>query len=120
MILGRTTKLSFPTIGRYINKKGYINADYRKYTLDRIVKFPFDVYVEDNFLKAGTEYHLPENVIDLNIKVPTWVDEGNYNVECRAIAILDYDGDGVIYKWEAAKKVIETREKYKKINQVKE
>ena len=95
MILGRTTKLSFPTIGRYINKKGYINADYRKYTLDRIVKFPFDVYVEDNFLKAGTEYHLPENVIDLNIKVPTWVDEGNYNVECRAIAINSPGNDNL-------------------------
>ena len=95
MILGRTTKLTFPTIGKYINKKGYMNADYRKYTMDRIVKFPFDVYVEDKFLKAGTEYHLPENIDVLNIKVPTWVDEGNYNVECRAIAINSPGNDNL-------------------------
>jgi len=47
-------------------------------------------------------------------------DDKTYGDVYKNNSILDYDGDGVIYKWEAAKKVIETREKYKKINQVKE
>jgi hypothetical protein len=87
MILGRTTQLNFPTIGKYINKKGYTGADLRKYTQERIVKFPFDVYINKEFYKAGTEYHMPMGVDTIDVTVPTWVDENNYEVECRAIAI---------------------------------
>ncbi len=87
MILGRTTQLNFPTIGKYINKKGYTGADLKKYTQDRIVKFPFDVYINKEFYKAGKEYHMPVGVDTIDVTVPTWVDENNYEVECRAITI---------------------------------
>lgn len=87
MILGRTTQLNFPTIGKYINKKGYTGADLKKYTQDRIVKFPFDVYINKEFYKSGKEYHMPVGVDTIDVTVPTWVDENNYEVECRAIAI---------------------------------
>lgn len=95
MILGRTSKFTFPTVGKYINKKGYVNADYRKYTKDRIVKFPFDVYVGDKFLKANTEYHMPAKVDELTLTVPTWVNEGNYDVQCRTIAINSPGNDSL-------------------------
>lgn len=95
LILGRSSTLTFSTIGNYINKDGYMNADYRKYTLDRIVKFPFDVYIEDSFLKADTEFHLPEEEDEFNIKIPIWVDEGDYDVECRAIAINSPGNDSL-------------------------
>lgn len=116
MILGRTTQLSFPTIGKYINKKGYVGADYRKYTQDRIVVFPFDVYIKGEFYKAGKEYHMPAGVDTIDIKLPTWVDEGNYGVECRSIAInspgnanLKQDLANISYSNYIATKTIQVR-----------
>ncbi len=97
MILGRTSSLTFPTNGNRgkasnIAKKGYDGADYAKYTLKRTIKFPFDIYIDDKFYPQNTECTIDNSELkEIKLDIPTWIDEGNYEIECKAYAINSSD-----------------------------
>jgi hypothetical protein len=103
VILGRASSLTFPTQGgnKFQGFKGY-NADFEKYTKERIAKFPFDVYIGKNmdgeYLPVGESYVIPEGKKEIDFYVPVWVDEGEYNVEFKAIAINSPYGDSLSEK----------------------
>lgn len=93
IILGRSSHFRLSTSGQHRNILGYGNRDYEEYTAKKQVKFPFDVYINTttaeltHFLIANTWYDVPLTQDDVNIFVPTWVEEGDYTVDYRAIAI---------------------------------
>ncbi|PKM50568.1 MAG: hypothetical protein CVV02_10730 [Firmicutes bacterium HGW-Firmicutes-7] len=93
VILGRPSIIQLKTKGQHINIEGYGNKDYAKYTTDKQVKFPFDVYTDtkvqnnSSYLKSNTWYSVPLDQDTLDIYVPTWVTEGEYTIEYRTIAI---------------------------------
>lgn len=93
VILGRSTKIQLLTKGQHKNVVGYGNKDYRKYTDKKQVKIPFDVYMDtnspdkDKYLKANTWYSVPNDQEMINVFVPTWVNEGDYTIEYRTIAL---------------------------------
>ena len=103
VILGRASSLTFPTQGgnKFQGFKGY-NTDFEKYTKERMVKFPFDVYIgkdmNGEYIPAGESYVIPEGKKEIDFYVPIWVDEGKYNVEFAAVAVNSPDGDNLSEK----------------------
>lgn len=98
LVLGRPSKIRFLTVGEHLDIKGYsMNGpmDCRKYTKDRQVRFPFDVYIgtdkPDNsyFVPANTWHSIPmdSSYDEMYIYIPAWVAEGDYEVEFREIAV---------------------------------
>lgn len=98
LVLGRPSRIRILTVGEHLNIKGYsLNGpmDCRKYTKERQVRFPFDVYIgtdkPDNsyFVRKNTWYSIPiDSAYDeMYIYIPTWVPEGDYEVEFREIAV---------------------------------
>lgn len=93
LILDRPSKIQLPTKGKHREIKGYGENDYAKYTAKKEVKFPFDVYIDGTskdigtYLKADTwhEVSIEQEIVDYYL--PTWVEEGDYEVEYREIAI---------------------------------
>jgi len=98
IILGEKAELLFKTSEvdhRAI--KGYgdrddLLEDYTKYVEAKYVRFPFDVYIErapDDyvFVNANTWHQVDKDLKNLFIKVPVWVDEGNYVVNFKTVAI---------------------------------
>ena len=69
--------------------------DCRKYTRDRQVRFPFDVYIgadeplESCFVPKDTWYSVPLDAAfdEMDLFIPTWAPEGDYWVEFREIAV---------------------------------
>lgn len=106
LVLGRPSRIRVLTVGEHLDIKGYNNAeglmDCRKYTKDRQVRFPFDVYIGTD--KPENSYFVPENTWhsipldstydDMYIYIPTWVPEGDYEVEFRQIAVNAPDLSG--------------------------
>ena len=110
VILGRTSTLTIPIVGRYMNLPGY-NRNYANYIREIQVRFPFDIYLGQNkngtYLKAGTWHTIRESQIDgsgnevrLDFFLPEWVDEGNYNVEVKVFAVNSEPDDGRIQRRE--------------------
>ena len=104
LILGEEALLMFRTddvLHREI--KGYGAGSYSKYTESKYVRFPFDIYIEDvsgdYVFVPGNEWHLVDKSLDyVSIKVPVWVDEKDYIVNFKTIAInapddIDDPGD---------------------------
>lgn len=98
LVLGRPSRIRILTSGNHLYIKGYSMdgpMDCRKYTRERQVRFPFDVYIgtdrPDNscFVPANTWHTIPldEEYDEVYIYIPTWVPEGNYEVEFRQIAV---------------------------------
>lgn len=93
VILGRPTKIQLLTKGQHKNITGYGNNEYSKYTHEKQVKFPFDVYInttvpeKSKFLKSNTWYSVPVEQETTDVFIPTWVNEGNYTIEYRSLAI---------------------------------
>jgi len=106
VILGRPSKIQFLAKGEHLDIPGFnapaVHADPNnpnkkemdcsKYTKDMQVKFPFDVYIgtdkPDNayFLPKNTWYSVHEQGIT-DLYIPTWIPEGEYDVDFREIAI---------------------------------
>ncbi|WP_242866843.1 DUF5704 domain-containing protein, partial [Abyssisolibacter fermentans] len=90
LILGRASSIKLPTTGQHREIKGYGERDYAKYTDYKEVRFPFDVYMNTTYREAGkyleadTWYPLKET--EVNIYIPIWVDEKNYEVEFREVS----------------------------------
>ncbi len=99
LILDMPSQIKIPTEGDHLDIKGYGNRDYSAYTKAKQVKFPFDVYIDTTFretgkyLKANTWHSEPLNTEIINFYIPTWVDEGNYTINFREIAINSPDPD---------------------------
>ena len=96
LILGRVFTVTLPTEGRHNNIPGYGNRDFGKYTRSKQVRFPFDVYQGNDskgtYIPAGTWHEIPvSNNGDINFYLPVWVDEGNYSVDFREIAVNSND-----------------------------
>lgn len=89
LILERPFTVTMPTAGQHQYYKGYGFRDYAKYTARKQVLFPFDVYNESRtrFYPANTWIDVPVNQTSATFWLPVWVDEGNYTVHFRAIAI---------------------------------
>lgn len=98
LVLGRPSRIRFLTTGEHLNIPGYATSgtmDCRKYTRERQVRFPFDVYigtdepVNDCFVPKNTWYSVPMSVAfdEMDIFIPTWVPEGDYEVQFREIAV---------------------------------
>jgi len=97
LVLGRPSRIRFLTTGEHLNIPGYNKSgvmDCRKYTKDRQVCFPFDVYIGTDepinscFVPKDTWYSIPmgSSFDEIKIFIPTWVPEGDYEVRCREIA----------------------------------
>lgn len=98
LVLGRPSRIRILPVGEHLKIPGYSQngpMDCRKYTRERQVRFPFDVYIGTNkpdnscFVPAYTWYTVPldEKYDELYIYIPTWVPEGDYEVEFRQIAV---------------------------------
>ncbi|MFY9441484.1 MAG: DUF5704 domain-containing protein [Tepidanaerobacteraceae bacterium] len=98
LVLGRPSRIRIFTVGEHLDIKGYSQdgpMDCRKYTRERQVRFPFDVYINtdkpDNscFVPGNTWHSIPldPEYDEIYIYIPTWVPEGEYEVEFRQIAV---------------------------------
>ncbi len=104
LILGRDGQIKFQTKA-YMHRdiKGYGVRDYTKYVKEKYVRFPFDIYIKN---VSGGWVFVPKNswhAVDksqefVDISVPVWVDEGDYTVNFKTIAVnapddIDDPGD---------------------------
>ena len=98
LVLGRSSRIRILPVGQHLNIKGYSSdgaMDCRKYTRERQVRLPFDVYIgtdkPDNsyFVPANTWHSIPVDSAydEMYIYIPTWVPEGDYEAEFRQIAV---------------------------------
>ncbi len=88
LILDRPFTVTVPTSGQHRDIPGYGNRDYAKYTKDKQVWFPFDVYNADKsmFIPKETWTSIPVGQLQMSFFLPVWVDEGNYDVLFRTFA----------------------------------
>ncbi|MEB3103302.1 DUF5704 domain-containing protein [Ferviditalea candida] len=88
LILDRPFTVTVPTSGQHREISGYGNRDYAKYTKDKQVWFPFDVYSGDKstFIPKETWTSIPVGQERTTFFLPVWVDEGNYDVLFRTFA----------------------------------
>ncbi|MED3575074.1 DUF5704 domain-containing protein [Cytobacillus praedii] len=91
-ILDRPFSVTLPTKGQHLDigmAPGYGNRDYAKYTRQKQVKFPFDVYSETKqaFYSKETWINVPVDMETANFFMPVWVPEGQYTIKFRSIAI---------------------------------
>lgn len=88
LILDRPFTVTIPTSGQHRDITGYGNRDYEKYTRDKQVWFPFDVYNADRsaFIPKETWTSIPVGQSRTTFFLPVWVDEGNYGVLFRTFA----------------------------------
>ena len=93
LVLDRSFKINITTEGdhRYITGYGY--NDYSKYIDRRQVKFPFDVYKDKTYIKAGTWHTLTSDVT--TFYMPIWVDEGKYTIDFRSVSINADANNGI-------------------------
>ncbi len=93
LILTRPSTLRLKTTGSHRTIAGFGNRDFEKYTAAKQIQFPFDVYINTaspvaaNFLPSGTWWSIPLNQDDVTFYLPGWVQEGNYTVNYRTIAL---------------------------------
>lgn len=99
IVLGKDNYFLINTNGQHLDIPGYGERDYKSYIAAKQVKFPFDVYIDtttadpSKFVSANTWYTIPMDKEKINIYVPTWVDEGNYTVEYRTLALNAQEND---------------------------
>lgn len=88
VILDRPFVIHMPTSGQHTNNPGYGHRDYAKYTKNKQVRFPFDVYNANRsqYIYKDTWIDVPVNQEYTTFQMPVWVDEENYDVEFRSIA----------------------------------
>lgn len=90
LILGRNFGLTISAQGQHLEQKGYGEKDYGTYVLDYGVRFPFPVY-------EGETYYPAERWIscgsETEFYLPTGVEEGNYEIHIRTLALNYTEGD---------------------------
>lgn len=93
LVLDRYFKINLTTEGEHRYIKGYGYNDYDKYIDRRQVKFPFDVYKDNTYIKAGTWHTLTSDIT--TFYMPIWVDEGKYTIQFRSISINADANNGI-------------------------
>lgn len=84
LVLGLTFRIRMPTDGQHLRIPGYGYNEYGKYIKSRQVKFPFDVEIEGERIKAEQWIEIRKEEV---FYLPTDVSEGKYMIEFRAIAV---------------------------------
>lgn len=85
LVLDTSFHINLSTEGEHRYIQGYEYRDYAKYIRSRQVKFPFDVYRGNVYIRAGTWIQLYEDIT--NYYLPIWVNEGKYTIEFRSESI---------------------------------
>lgn len=86
LVLDTNFKLQLPTTGTHdLNLKGYQTREYAKFIAKREVKFPFDVFLNGTYNKAGTWISIHAD--ETQFYLPVWVEEGIHTMEFRSRAI---------------------------------
>nr|WP_236588282.1 DUF5704 domain-containing protein [Tumebacillus amylolyticus] len=86
LILTRDFKVFVPTNGQHQTYQNYGNRDYAEYIASRQVWFPFDVYMDKQWKKAGQWLTIPKAYQEYTFTLPVWVNEGDYDVKFRSLA----------------------------------
>jgi hypothetical protein len=86
LVLGRPFPVNFNESGDHRSILGYGNNNYKKYTEEKRVQLPFDVYETTNFYPAGTWIDYPVGTHSMVFDLPTWVEEGTYTVRTESWA----------------------------------
>lgn len=98
LVLARPFTVSLSNRGAHRDIPGYGTRDYSAYVKDRQIRFGFDVYLgsdrEGTFLRGNTWHSLKNLGIGtqkdkITFYLPTWVDEGVYELEVRSLAAND-------------------------------
>ncbi len=88
LVLEESFHLDFDFQGRHLMIPGYGDNDYGKYTLEKQVRFPFDVYIGEDY----EGLFLPKNTwgnftsLENTFFVPSWVEEGDGYILFRSLA----------------------------------
>lgn len=85
LVLDRYFSVYLPTVGTHNSYKNYGYQDYGKYIDRRQVRFPFDVYQGVTYIPSYTWITLSGD--QTSFYLPSWVHEGYYIAEFRAVAI---------------------------------
>lgn len=95
LVLDRPFTLEFDETALHLPILGYGNRDYKAYTSQKRVQFPFGVYDETgtSFYPAKEWIEIPVGVLKATFKLPTWVNEGDYEVRIQAWAINGLPSD---------------------------
>ncbi|MDD6208430.1 MAG: DUF5704 domain-containing protein [Clostridiales bacterium] len=97
LVLDTVFSISYPTMGQHLPMKGYGYRDYAKYMSKRVIRFPFDVYVNGQYYPAGSTWRMSGT--EISCYLPTWVEEGDYDLEFYTAAINVQNPDDRQY-WE--------------------
>ncbi|WP_341281326.1 DUF5704 domain-containing protein [Paenibacillus sp. FSL H8-0537] len=92
LVLGREFSVDFDETAPHLNQLGYGNRDYARYTRNKRIVFPFDVYHGSTFYPAQTWIDYPVGAAKQTYRIPVWVPEGNYDAVTQAWAINTPDG----------------------------
>lgn len=91
LILGRSNEISYTIEGMHRSIPGYGEKDYTKYAKTKQIRCPFDVYLgndrQGEFIPKNTWKDLVLGETNYKVYIPTWVDEGDYDIQFRTIAI---------------------------------
>jgi hypothetical protein len=87
LILDRPFTVHFTESGQHLNIPGYGNRDYGKYTQNKRIQFPFDVFQEGQYYPENTWINIPVGTPYMNFTMPTWVNEGDYTIHTQSWAI---------------------------------
>ncbi|WP_066497540.1 DUF5704 domain-containing protein [Abyssisolibacter fermentans] len=100
LILGRASSINFSEIGKHKEIRGYGERNYLKYTAYRRLKFPFDVYIGTTYREPGKylkandwSEKIPSEQSKIDLYIPTWADEGDWEVEVRVASKNAVDED---------------------------
>lgn len=85
-ILGRDFYVGIDTYGRHRDILGYQTREYEKYTAQKQVRFPFEVYIDETYYPQNTWIEIPISVRALAVYLPVGVQEGDYLIHFRTIA----------------------------------
>lgn len=94
LVLDTDFYVTLPTSGQHLFIKGYGYKDYNKYTSERQIRFPFDVYQNGIFIRAGTWIKFLHD--EKKFYLPIWVKEGHYTIGLRTISINTSTEDDLI------------------------
>ncbi|MFD2506040.1 DUF5704 domain-containing protein [Paenibacillus septentrionalis] len=93
LVLDRPFTIRFNESGQHRSIQGYGNRDYIRYTQQKRVRFPFGVFQGSTYYAANTWIDYPVGVSAMTFTMPTWVDEGNYQIRTESWAINSEIGD---------------------------
>lgn len=93
LVLDTSFNINLSTEGEHRYIPGYEYRDYAKYISSRQVKFPFDVYRENVYIRANTWIQLSEDIT--NYYLPIWVDEGVYTIDFKSESINAVANNGL-------------------------